>query len=185
MRPESAPSRPGVPAASPEAAGGGAPPARTAAFTLAYVVPILLLLAWRVLPLAAGSETLYLRDVLNTHFEMKSAQAAAMRQGRIPMIDPFRAGGQPLLGSPNAVPLYPDNVLYLVGPTLWALNAHFWLHLLIAPLAVFWMARGWGLGREAAWAAGVCYAFGGYYLSLLSFYNLIAGATLAPALLAA
>ena len=154
-------------------------------FVLYYAAPVLLLLAWMVLPLARGTETLYLRDVLNTHFPMKQAQAEAMREGYFPLLDPYRAGGQPLAGNLNAVPLYPTNLLYLVGSGFWALNAHFWIHLLLAPLAFFWMARSWGLTRAPAWAASVCYTLSGFFLSHMSFYNLIAAAALAPALVAA
>ncbi len=143
--------------------------------------PLLLLLAWVAYPLARGSETLYLRDVLNAHFPMKQAQAEALRQGYVPEIDPCRAGGQPLAGNPNAVPFYPDNVLYLWRPALWALNAHFWLHLLLAPFAFYWLVRAWGLAREPAWAAAVLWTASGFFLSHLAFYNLIAGVTLAPA----
>lgn len=160
-------------------------PGSRSRFVLLYAAPLLLLFAWVALPLARGMETFYLRDVLNTHLEMKWAQAEALRNGYFPIIDPYRAGGQPLAGNPNAVPFYPTNVLYLIGSPFWALNAHFWIHLLIAPFAFFWMARSWGLGREPAWAAAACYALCGFFLSHLSFYNLIAGASLAPALVAA
>jgi hypothetical protein len=132
-----------------------------------------------------GAETLYLRDVLNTHLEMKAAQAEGMRRGVLPLIDPHRAGGQPLLGNPNALPFYPDNLLYLFASPIWALNAHFWIHLMLAPFAMFWMARAWGLSREGSWAGAVCYAFCGFVQSQMSFYNLIAGAALSPALVAA
>lgn len=153
---------------------------------LLFAAPLfLLLLAAVVLPLARGTETLILRDVLNTHFPMKLAQAKAMSEGYFPLLDPYRAGGQPLAGNPNAVPFYPDNLLYLVGSPFWAFNAHFWLHLLLAPLAFYWLARAWGLRREAAWAAALCYTVSGFFLSHLNFYNLIAGAALAPALVAA
>src|SRR5689334_14291577 len=115
-----------------------------------YAVPLVLLLLLAMAPLIRGTETLYLRDVLNTHFPMKTAQAVAMRSGYFPILDPYRAGGQPLAGNPNAVPFYPDNLLYLKAPVFWALNAHFWLHLLLAPFAFAWMARAWGLRRESA-----------------------------------
>jgi len=152
---------------------------------LLYAGPLLLLLAVAVLPLVRGTETLILRDVLNSHLPMKWSQAAALRAGSFPLIDPYRAGGQPIAGNLNAVPFYPDNVLYLLGSTFWAFNAHFWLHLLLAPLAFYWLGRSWGLGREASWAAAACWTVSGFYLSHLNFYNLIAGATLAPALVAA
>ena len=158
---------------------------RDRSFRLLYVLPTLALLLAAALPLIAGGESLFLRDLFNTHLEMKWVQAEAMREGRLPLIDPYRAGGQPHLGNPNTVPLYPDNLLFLVAPFFWAFNAHLWLHLLLAPAAFYALARAWGLEREPAWAAGVLYAASGFYLSNLNFYNLVAGVTLAPALIAA
>ncbi len=146
---------------------------------------LFLLLAGVVWPLARGTETLFLRDVFNAHLPMKQAQAEALRAGRMPLIDPYRAGGQPLAGNPNAVPFYPDNVLYLKAPVVWALNAHFWIHLLVAPFAFAWLARAWGIGRVGAWVAAALWTTGGFFLSHLSFYNLIAGVALAPAFVAA
>ncbi|MFL6197283.1 MAG: hypothetical protein ACJ75H_24055 [Thermoanaerobaculia bacterium] len=152
---------------------------------LLYAGPLLVFLTIAMLPLIRGTETLILRDVLNSHFPMKQAQAEAMRSGYFPILDPYRAGGQPLAGNLNAAPFYPDNLLYLAGSTFWAFNAHFWLHLLLAPFAFYWMARAWGLGREASWAAAACWTASGYFLSHLNFYNLIAGVSLIPALVAA
>lgn len=138
-----------------------------------------------VWPLVAGTRTLYLRDVLNTHYPMKWLAAQALSEGRVPLVDAARGGGQAHAGNPNTVAFYPDNVLYLVADPLWALNAHFWLHLLVAPLAGFLLGRGWGLRREAAWTVGVVYAASGYYLAQLNLYNLVAPVTLAPALVGA
>ncbi len=154
-------------------------------FVLLYVLPAMLLLGAIALPLARGDRTFFLRDVLNSHLNMKWSQAEAMRAGYLPLVDIYRAGGQPLAGNPNAAPFYPDNVLYLFASPLWAENAHFWIHLLLAPFAFFWMARAFGLGREASWAAALAYTFSGFYFSHLNFFNLIAGATLAPAFVAA
>jgi hypothetical protein len=152
---------------------------------LLYAGPLLLLLVVAMLPLMRGLETLVLRDVLNSHFPMKWSQAVAMRHGSFPLLDPYRAGGQPLAGNLNAAPFYPDNLLVFVGSIFWAFNAHFWLHLLLAPFAFYWLARAWGLERQASWAAAVCWTVSGYVLSHLNFYNLIAGVSLAPALIAA
>jgi len=154
-------------------------------FPLLYVFPVLAVLVVATAPLWSGAETLYIRDVLTSHYPLKVAQAAAMRGGELPLVDVYRAGGQPLVGNPNVLPLYPDNLLYLVASPLWALNAHFWLHLLLAPLAGFWLGRAWGLGRPAAWAVGVVYATSGFFFSLFNLYNLVAGAALTPAFVAA
>ncbi len=137
-------------------------------FLAVYVLPSLLLLVVVILPLVAGSKTLFFRDIFNTHLEMKWWQAEAMKAGYLPLVDPYRSGGQPHVGNPNTVALYPDNVLYLVAPVLWSLNAHFWLHWLLAPLGFYWFARRLGLDPPGAWAAGVFYAASGYLLSNLN-----------------
>ena len=49
-------------------------------FRLLYVLPTVLLLLAAALPLIAGGESLFLRDLFNTHLEMKWAQAEAMRE---------------------------------------------------------------------------------------------------------
>jgi len=157
---------------------------RLRAFLL-FGLPSLLILAWMIWPLIAGTETLILRDVFQVHVGMKASLSRAFHDGYMPLIDLARSGGQPLAGNPNAVPFYPDNLLFLVAPFFWAFNAHFWLHLLIAPLAAYWMARAWGLPRPASWAVAVCYSTSGFMFSQLNLYNLIAGAALMPALVAA
>src|SRR4030095_1738201 len=129
--------------------------------------------------------TWYLRDLFNYHLAVKSTQARAMREGLLPLVDPFRASGQALVGNLNNVALYPDNLLYLAAPPIWALNAHLWLHLLLAPVAFYALARALGLERESAWVAGFCYAVSGFFLSQLNLYNLVAGTAIAPAFAAA
>jgi len=161
------------------------PATRSWRFLLVYVVPTFLILLWFMAPLIRGSHTLYLRDVLNAHLEKKWVQAEAMADGYLPLLDPYRDGGQPLAGNPNAAAFYPDNVLLLVASPIWVLNSHFWFHLLLAPFSVFWLARSWGLRKEAAWAAGVLYVSGGFFLSMLNLYNMVAGIALAPAFIAA
>lgn len=167
-----------------------ATPARTSASGVwgfrGLGLPSWLLLVLLVLPLAIGSKTLFYRDVLSTHYPLKAAQAQLIDEGgwSAPLVDPYRGGGQPLLGNPNAVPFYPTNVLYRVADPLWALNAHFWIHWLLAPFAGFWLGRSWRLSRPGAWACGVAWATGGYVMSLLNLYNMVALAVLAPATVA-
>src|SRR5437588_6737194 len=132
----------------PASAGGAAPAGSGRRFAAVYVLPLALLLGWIALPLARGTETLYMRDVLNAHLAMKWSEARALHHGYFPLLDPYRGGGQPLASNPNAVPFYPTNAFLLWASPIWALNAHFWIHLLLAPVAFFWMARRWGLARE-------------------------------------
>lgn len=148
-------------------------------------LPAVALLAWVIAPLAAGGRTLVLRDVLNTHLALRAGPAEALRALELPLVDPLRGGGQPALGNANAVLFYPDNLLLLASSTVWQLNAHFWLHWLVAFAAMYWLARRWGASPAGAAAAAAAYGFSGYFLSQLNLYNAVAAAALAPALAAA
>ena len=157
-----------------------------------FALPALLLLAAFAWPLASGERTLILRDVLQTHFLDRIALGEGWRHFDLPLVDPLRAGGQALAGNLNALPFYPDNLLLFLGDskagaksTLWALNAHFWLHGFVALGAAFWMGRAFGLPPPAAWMTATAYAFSGYFASQLNLYNTIAAAAFAPALVAA
>jgi hypothetical protein len=153
--------------------------------SLLFVAPALAAIALTVAPWVSGARTLVLRDVLNSHLALRAYLGTAVRHGDLPLIDPLRAGGQPLAGNLNTVALYPDNLLLAAGSTLWQENVHFALHWLVALAAAFWLARAWGLGREGAAAAGAAWALSGYFYSQLNLYNAVAGVALAPALVAA
>lgn len=177
--PPAPPPEPAPAAARPAAAGGS----RRGLLPLVAVVVLVQLVA--VAGLVSGHRTLFLRDVLTTHLPMKLAQAAAWRGGELPVLDPQRGGGQPSLGNPNSAPLHPSNLLYLLVPARHAFAAHFWLHFLLAPWAAAWLARRLGSPPGAAWAGGAVYASSGFFLSQLSYYNLVGGAAVAPAFVAA
>ena len=151
---------------------------------LYLLAPTFLVLVVAIAPLALGERTLFHRDVLGLHFGLKAAAAPALLAGELPLVDMVRTTGEPLLGNANGLPLYPTNLLYLVAPFTWAFNAHFWLHWLLAPLAFYWLARAFGLGRGGASAAAVFWATGGFFVSQLNFYNLAALVALAPAFVA-
>lgn len=154
-------------------------------FVALHVAPVVALLVITFWPLMSGAKTLFLRDVLQTHFMNRISLVEALREGRMPLVDPLRAGGQALAGNLNALPFYPGNLLALFGDLFWGFNAHFWLHALVALWAAYWMGRAWGLDRAAAWATATVYATSGFFLSTFNLYNMVAGAALAPALVAA
>ncbi|MEO8198744.1 MAG: hypothetical protein ABI689_18675, partial [Thermoanaerobaculia bacterium] len=158
-------------------------------FAPLFGLPALVLLAALVAPLVSGDKTLILRDVLQTHLLDRITLGESLRNFDLPLVDPLRAGGQALAGNLNALPFYPDNILLLLGAgagqTLWALNAHFWLHWFVALGAAFWMGRAFSLPPPAAWMGATVYVFSGYFASQLNLYNTVVAAALAPALVAA
>ena len=124
--------------------------------------------------------TLFLRDVFSNHFPNKAFGAEELRHGRVPAFNPTLGLGQPFRGNPARAPLYPGNLLYLVLPLFVAFNAHYALHWLLAGVSMALLARALGMGRWAMLVAAITYAGGGWVLSNLSFYNLIAFAAWWP-----
>jgi len=131
-------------------------------------------------PLAAGSRTLFFRDVFSNHFPLKAFGARELAAGRVPALNPAWGLGQPYRGNPSALAFYPGNLLYLVLPFWSAFNLHYALHWLLAALTFFALARELGQGRPAALFAALTWAGSGWLLSCLSFYNLIAVAAWWP-----
>lgn len=138
---------------------------------------------WMTVPLALGERTLYLRDVFGVHLPLKAFGAEQLRLGRIPAFDPQQGSGQIFRGNPNAVALYPGNLLYLLLPFWSAFNLHYMLHWLLALGTMFVLARGLGQAVGAALFAAITYAGSGYLLTALTFYNLLVVAAWWPLVL--
>jgi hypothetical protein len=136
---------------------------------------VAVLLVWAVvsIPVAMGTRTFFMRDVLVTHLPYKAFGAENLTEGRIPALNPTWALGQPFAGNPNALPFYPGNLLYLVLPFWSAFNLHYALHWLLAFLTMYSLAREMRLSPAAAIMAALTYAASGWLLSAMTFYNLL------------
>lgn len=136
-------------------------------------------------PLILGSGSLFFRDVGNFHWPAKLEQSRAWNSGETPHIDTWRAGGQPGIGNPNTTPLYPSNLLLRGGPAraLWGFNAHFWLHLLLAPFVVAGWLRASGLRGAAPWVGAAAFGSSGFVIATLGFHNLVPYVVWIPGLL--
>ena len=140
---------------------------------LLVLATAVLLWAWVSVPTILGERTFYLRDVFVTHLPFKAFGAAELAAGRIPALNPSWGLGQPFRGNPNALAFYPGNLFYLVLPFWSAFNLHYALHWLLALFAMRALARGLGQGPAAALLAGITYAGSGWFLSVLTFYNVL------------
>ena len=147
---------------------------------LAAAVLLWLLVCW---PLLLGRETLFFRDLFGHFAPLKAAVAAALREGSIPALNPAWALGQPLRGDPVASAFYPTNLLYLALPFWTAFNLHLCLHWLLAAVGMAFLAREMGASREGAALAALGYGAGGWMLSALSLYHIVAVAAWWPLVL--
>lgn len=130
---------------------------------LSLVVPLAglfrrLLAGWM---LAGGDLQLYF-------FPYWAAAARAWRAGRLPLWNPYLFAGAPLLANSQVGVFYPLNwpLWLLSGPTLagaaTTLHVSVWLHVGLAALTAYLLARRLGLSRPAAVLTGLLYGGGGF-----------------------
>jgi hypothetical protein len=125
-------------------------------------------------------ETFFFRDLHLFFFFQRLKVAQSLASGRLPLWDPTLHGGQPLLANVNNTALYPGNLLYLALPPLAAFNLEIVLHLALAGIATYVLARALDLKPPAALVAALAYEFCGPSLSLVNLLNRLLAAPWTP-----
>ena len=119
--------------------------------------------------------TYFFRDFTATFFPLRLFAARELREGRLPFWNPYV-----FEGSVHLPALYPPDLLLAAWPSpvfaSWLLT----LHLPLAALAAYWLARELGVTRPGAFATGAAYALGGLALSSLNLYVFLQALALAP-----
>ena len=135
---------------------------------------VVLTLLWVALtvPLAFSQSTLFQRDVLTMHAPYKALTAAHSVLDP-PYFAPELSLGHNVRGNPNALPLYPGNLLYRLLPFWSAFNLHYMLHWALAFFGMWRLAAQLGSSRSACCLGAITYVGSGWMLSNLTFYNLL------------
>jgi hypothetical protein len=94
------------------------------------------------------------------------AVASLYDGGRGLLWNPFQSCGQPFFANPITGVLYPPYWLFAVLDPQRALQLVQSMHLVIAGLGMYWLARSLGIGRWAALAAALTFEMGNMMLSL-------------------
>lgn len=147
----------------------------------ATLMALPLLFLWKLL---LTNRVLVGLDVFNYFYPYHDFAAAALGAGRLPLWNPHLFLGVPFLADSQAQLLYPLN-----WPLLWfdaprALNLSIALHLMIAALGSWLLARRvLRMEGGGAWVTGVVFALGGYLGSLAEHPNQLASSAWLPWLL--
>src|ERR1700689_3742109 len=114
-----------------------------------------------------GLETFVARDYGFFVYPLAHFQRECFWRGELPFWNPYNQCGVPFLAQWNTMPLYPPSLIYLTLPLAWSLSFFCLLHLWLAGLGMFFLARKWTGNNFAAAFAGVAFAFNGFTLNLL------------------
>lgn len=102
-------------------------------------------------------------DLLAYFFPYKALVADLVRQGEMPLWNPFIYMGVPLMANIQAAVLYPPNAIFLLLPTVDALRLSIVVHVLLTGITTYLFARAsLRLSPLASWVGGAAFAFGGF-----------------------
>jgi hypothetical protein len=102
-------------------------------------------------------------DVFTYFYPYKAYAAEVIRQGRLPLWNPYLFMGVPFLANAQTALFYPLNFPLYWLPVPKMVSCSIILHVFLAGLfAYFYARRSLGLGRWGAWLAAVVFAFSGF-----------------------
>lgn len=131
-------------------------------------------------PMLLTNRVLASGDILLYFYPYRDYAAAALREGRLPLWNPYIFNGVPFLANPQAAVLYP-----LHWPLSWlpVTQQIYWsgaLHTWLLGYGGYWLARRLGLGGWASFTTGLVLAGSGFYGGLLGHINQMNGAAWLP-----
>jgi hypothetical protein len=141
----------------------------------------MLVVAGTLVPLVPGllpGRTLAWRDTALLHAPLRAHVVKALRQGRLPLWEPWEGGGQPLHAQALHSVLHP--VAAAVGAFSDSIDALLLALLVAAALGAWVAARALGAGAAAATVAAFGYGVSGYVLGMTSNAQYLVGAATLP-----
>jgi len=145
-------------------------------------VQLILLLAF-FLPYLSGDLNFVYRDITSYFEPFARYFAAAWAEGRFPLWNSLLYTGMPQIAVGHPHVLYPFTWLLAGRDFSVSLALYLILHLLIAALACFQLARRTGYGNTAAALGGLAASWNGYMLGMFSNFQLLSAVTWLPVLL--
>ena len=133
-------------------------------------------------PLVRG-RALYWGDLIVYFEPMADYARHELRQGRVPLWNPYVLGGQPYLGNPQMGVFYPATLLLLVLPSWAALSVALFVHLWLCGAWMFAYLCRWTQHRSSALAGGMVYMGSACLLARLQFPPMIYSAAYLPLIL--
>jgi hypothetical protein len=135
-------------------------------------------------PVVLGLRTLAQRDTDQLYAPVRTLVVEALRDGRLPLWNPYEATGKPLFAEGIHSVLHPVSLL---AAALAPSSVDFLIlgYLVAAALGAFALARALGASPPGAGGAGLAFALGGYTASMTGNLVFLAGLSTLPWLLAA
>jgi O-antigen/teichoic acid export membrane protein len=120
---------------------------------------------WRAHAPDVGIDTPHNRlvsDAILQNYSWKRLARESLSRGELPLWNPYILSGEPFLAAAQNGALYPPGVLFYVLPLTYAYAPFLALHLWLAALGAYLLARALGADRAGATLAGLSFGFCGF-----------------------
>jgi len=122
-------------------------------------------------------------DMIIQNYGWKRFLAEQIRQGQIPLWNPYLLGGAPFLASGQYQVLYPLGALFYLLPVAWAYGPYTALQLALAGVFTFGFLRRIGEGRTGAMVGAITFAICGSLITSVLWPQMIGAMVWLPAVL--
>ncbi len=133
--------------------------------------------------LPGEGKILFGNDTLRTYYFFKEFFRSFLSQGVTPWWNPYLFAGQPIIAHPQAILMFhPLNWLFYLVSLNVAFSWYFAIHLLIAMAGMYWLGRRLSMPPTGAWAGGVVFGLGGFFMARIweGHLDLVAAASYIP-----
>jgi hypothetical protein len=128
----------------------------------------------------AGS-SLYWGDVELYFAPMQQFLDSSLRQGRIPLWNPYILCGQPFVGDPQTFVLYPSTIFAGLFSAWQFVTVDACVHLIVGGIFAYALARDLERSRAASILASLTFMLGGYFIGKIQFVNMAQAIAFTPA----
>ena len=103
-------------------------------------------------------------DVVSFTYPMQTLAVDLLKEGKLPLWNPYILGGTPLLANFQSAPFSPTNFIYFLTDKLSAWSLQVALQHFLAALFTYLLLRHWKVSKTSSVLGGIMYAFFGFNL---------------------
>jgi len=151
-------------------------------------IPLIMLVMMVVVffgPVLFTGRIFYLWDLCFGFYPAYHFVGESLRQGIVPLWNPYMGCGEPFLADIETGILYPPNWVHLFLPTGLGIGVVTCFHVLLAGVGTYGLARAWRVSPMGSLLAGMSYAFSSYTISHIEFPTELGCAAWFPVCMAA
>ena len=115
-----------------------------------------------------GGASFIKRDILRYYYPVWHFAVQSMKQGVLPLWNPYNSYGTPFFANVQCCVLYPLSAILYLPDFLWAFNFYILVHLTLAGFFTFLWMRDSGASTGACFLSGLVFMLSGYVMSGIS-----------------